>query len=490
MSKKYLALNDWKASPAIAKAFGSLKGEDIVAKSEHEESEEESEEAEESEEGDSDEVAKSFRYETFIHALDIMKAKGISTAGLIKKRVQITTKDGRTYTAHRWVKEGDEEASPKIAGGSGLNIEQVLAGAGNNDTDRIKALIDNGIYDSGELAILTGASAANVGRIVREVKKKQAAAGQAVSTNPLEPAPGIDNGEESDIKNLDLSQFKGKHLKEVMKQKRSARREELGITYKDVWETYEFNLNGMLEIGFPKSYIAYGTGGLGKTYTLMEKVLPEHNIRVYDRELDPEPEDYDAIVMKGSTGLRDMWANIVKNKDKLIIFDDCDSMWGNEAAENLLKGMLDTTGDGTVRYAATVVKDEEGNPLPREIKFTGQVIFISNLERERFPQPLISSRCASTDLTMTKEETLEKLNDIKDLIKVRAAQNRGGAEIEIDSDSRNATIQWFRDNADDLDIDRINGRTFGLVAQIYQRLKDTGNLDKFEARAAQNLYLV
>jgi len=225
------------------------------------------------------------------------------------------------------------------------------------------------------------------------------------------------------------------------------------------------------------------------TYTL-DTVMEQLQVRKFDSEINPTSEQYDAIVIKGGTGIRDMWQIICDNKDKLIVFDDCDSMWkggDDNPAQNILKGMLDTSGDGSVRYG-NAGKDQDGNQLPKQIKFTGQVVFISNLQREDFPQPLISSRCGAIDLTMTKDETLDKLNDIKGSIKVRG---KNDVLVEISQESRNAAYEFFKKFKNQLDLGQINGRTFAQVAQIHNRLEKEGaEEDRFEKEAQIRMNLV
>lgn len=84
----------------------------------------------------------------------------------------------------------------------------------------------------------------------------------------------------------------------------------------------------------------------------------------------------------------------------------------NPDAINFFKGALDTSGDGTISYGTSKkLVDDEGNEMPKRFKFTGRVIFISNLPPDKVPQPL-KSRGYSVDLSMDKDQTLERLKTI------------------------------------------------------------------------------
>jgi len=420
--------------------------------------------------------------------------KSINTAKLTKKTIQVTNKKtGKTYTTTRYVKTGTDESEdtghsvkeihdPQYEANDVKVLEAIIEREGPKSA-KVRDLIALGIYDKKAILAMTGAANAQV---YTEFKKLDI---QGLDAKPTtggtgEDMPAHDGG---GFPPADMSDLSAKKVHKIMERQRAKRREESGINYKDFWTSYENTLEGVILDGYPKSLIAYGTGGLGKTFTL-DQVKERLQVREYDEEIDPTPEQYDAVTIKGTTGLRDMWNIIVKNRDKLIVFDDADSMWGHgkEEQQNILKGMLDTSGDGTVRYG-NAGKDENKQQIPKQIKFTGQVVFISNLERKDFPQPLISSRCGAIDLTMTKDETMDKLNDIKDLIQIKG---KGQVPIDISPESRQAAYEFFVDHKDELDIGQINGRTYAQVAQIHNRFTRQGNTDGFNNAALIRMNLV
>lgn len=420
--------------------------------------------------------------------------KAIDTSKLVKRQVKITNqKTGRTYMATRYVKV-DSNESEKTGlktqhtlsdfGGDEVALLDAIASSNIPKSQKVRDLLEAGIYDKKTILLVSEAAPP---QLYAELKKldlldqpKAHPTGGTGADMPEHDGEGFPPA--------DLSNMSQKKVKQIMKRQRMRRREEAGISYKDFWSSYENTLEGVILDGYPKSLIAYGTGGLGKTFTL-DQVKERLQVREYDEEIDPSPDQYDCVTIKGTTGLRDMWSIIVNNRDKLIVFDDADSMWGTgkEEHQNILKGMLDTSGDGTVRYGNAGKDPVTGEQLPKQIKFTGQVIFISNLERKDFPQPLISSRCGAIDLSMTKDETLDKLNDIKYLIKVKG---KGDKEIEISPESRDAAYKFFLDHKQELDLGQINGRTFAQIAQIHNRFSRNGNEKGFLNAALIRMNLV
>lgn len=152
---------------------------------------------------------------------------------------------------------------------------------------------------------------------------------------------------------------------------------------------------GMVASGRTQSMIVTGSGGLGKTYTVMQSLS--------DQELE---EDTDYILIKGYSTARSLFSRLFEAHDKLIIFDDCDSVLEDKTAVNILKSALDTSARRTVSWLTANDHD-----LPSIFEFTGRIIFISNKDLNRIPQPLLS-RSFFVDVTMTTDEKLERITTI------------------------------------------------------------------------------
>jgi hypothetical protein len=319
--------------------------------------------------------------------------------------------------------------------------------------------------------------------------KEQRAGGTNLPTDvPTNEKGEVDyKSEDFDINDI-KEEVSAKDYNKISKFQKKKIGEELGVGYKDRWDTYNLCLNAIMQTGRPKSLIAYGTGGVGKTWDMI-KAMEENNLRVYDEELHLDPSEYDAVKITGNTSPSDMYNVMYTNKDKLVVFDDCDSMWGDADAENMLKGALDTSGDGTIRYAnpKPLAVNEDGKKVypPKQFKFSGTVIFISNLKRTELPQPIVNSRARTIDLSMSMDETIDKLNVIKDKMKLK---DRLGNDMGVTKDHMNAVIDFLKKYKKNLDIEKVNGRTLSnlaMFAKVNER-QNGGKLDtqKYEKQCA------
>lgn len=124
--------------------------------------------------------------------------------------------------------------------------------------------------------------------------------------------------------------------------------------------------------GISRALVVSGPPGLGKSYTVEQIVsqLPES----------------DYTIIKGfvrATGLYKALYEF-KNAGQVIIFDDSDSIFHDEAALSLLKSACDTTERRVISWRAeTNMIAEDGERLPNYFEFNGSIIFITNLDFDR-----------------------------------------------------------------------------------------------------------
>lgn len=106
------------------------------------------------------------------------------------------------------------------------------------------------------------------------------------------------------------------------------------------------------------SVIFTGAPGIGKTYTVMKEVMETYGLS--------EGDDY--VVIQGGTTTTKLFERLFVSYDKIVIFDDCDSMWKDAEAVNILKAALQTGGGvraitrdkaGTVDTAKMSYEDRE-----------------------------------------------------------------------------------------------------------------------------------
>lgn len=123
--------------------------------------------------------------------------------------------------------------------------------------------------------------------------------------------------------------------------------------------------------GQTRAMIVSGPAGLGKSFTVERAVS-----------------DYDstgkkAVICKGfirPTGLyKTLYA--YRHPGDVIVFDDCDAVFQDADALNLLKAACDTTERRRIMWGAeTRMTDDEGAPLPWSFEFEGSIIFITNFD--------------------------------------------------------------------------------------------------------------
>lgn len=146
------------------------------------------------------------------------------------------------------------------------------------------------------------------------------------------------------------------------------------------------------------SLVITGQPGLGKTFQVIA-MLNEMGMR----------EGWDYVHVKGRASAAGMFITLYENRDKLVIFDDCDSVFRDQDAVNVLKGALDSYDRRVISWiSAKPLKDGDGDEMPRSFTFTGQVIFISNMDISRI-DPAIRSRAFVTDISLTNDQMIQRM---------------------------------------------------------------------------------
>ena len=169
------------------------------------------------------------------------------------------------------------------------------------------------------------------------------------------------------------------------------------------------------------SVVITGEGGLGKTHTVLKafkdlgKVNTRDFLANYAAPSEDDEEDVSAITLKGDYTIvkgfstaKGLYRTLYENRDKTVIFDDCDSIQKDPVACNLLKSALDSYDERWLSWNSEAVF---GDNLPRSFKFNGQIVFISNMPMAKIDQA-IRSRSMCIDLAMTAEQKIERMSHI------------------------------------------------------------------------------
>ena len=163
------------------------------------------------------------------------------------------------------------------------------------------------------------------------------------------------------------------------------------------------------------SLLVTGEGGLGKTYTV-NKALKDAGLQNTgdmigfgsDDTLMEEQSKKVYTVVKGYSTAKGLYRTLYENRNRIVIFDDCDSVLRDPVALNLLKGALDSYDKRVISWNAESFGDDD---LPRSFEFKGGVIFISNLPIFKIDQA-VRSRAICVDLSMTITQKIERMGAI------------------------------------------------------------------------------
>ncbi len=153
--------------------------------------------------------------------------------------------------------------------------------------------------------------------------------------------------------------------------------------------------------GTQPSLLVTGMPGLGKSFNIedeMKKAGLEKN--------------KDWFHIKGKATAAGMYINLFQKNGKILVFDDCDSIFKDENAINVLKGALDSTPVREISWvSAKTIKAPGGAAIPQNFDFTGQVIFISNLPQKKIDDA-IKSRSFVIEIALSPEDMIKYIEEL------------------------------------------------------------------------------
>ena len=170
------------------------------------------------------------------------------------------------------------------------------------------------------------------------------------------------------------------------------------------------------------SLVISGGAGTGKTFTVKTLLKEKGMTRGNDWKL-----------IKGQTTPKGLYASLFLNKDKLIVFDDTDSIWKDKVAVNILKAALDSDDERLISWQSNNSYDPELPPydelpglsqyeqqrgyfaekqmLPNEFEFTGQIIFLTNMAATDLDQA-VKNRSYVIDVTLSPDDVVKRVRSI------------------------------------------------------------------------------
>jgi len=166
-------------------------------------------------------------------------------------------------------------------------------------------------------------------------------------------------------------------------------------------------LSTMVATGKAPSAIITGEGGIGKTFTVTKTLRDLGLVANTDEGADQLPPSKVFTVVKGYSTPMALYRTLYENSDRIIVFDDCDSIMKDPVAINLLKAALDSYSKRIVSWNS----EQRGNDLPSSFQFHGGVVFISNHTLGTLDQA-IRTRALCVDLSMSADQKLERMEQI------------------------------------------------------------------------------
>ena len=194
--------------------------------------------------------------------------------------------------------------------------------------------------------------------------------------------------------------------------------------------------------GDVRAMIVVGPPGVGKSYGV-ENELNESGIL---DDLAGRSRSYE--VVKGAMTPIGLYCKLYEysEKNKVLVFDDCDSVLMDDLSLNILKAALDSSKKRTIHWNADSAKlRNEG--VPNKFNFAGSVIFITNIKFDHVRSAKLKdhlealmSRCHYLDLTM------DTMRD--KFLRIKQIARTGGLfkEYGMDNQSENEIITFMHEN--------------------------------------------
>lgn len=179
-------------------------------------------------------------------------------------------------------------------------------------------------------------------------------------------------------------------------------------------------LTKMVGRGLQPSLVITGGAGMGKTH-IVKSTLEEMGLK----------ESYDFVHFKGRATAAGLFVTLYENNDKIIVLDDCDSVFKDDDAVNILKGALDSYDTRKISYISTKsLKDEFGSEVPRHFEFSGRIIFISNISQSKLDEA-IRSRSFVADVDLTNEQMFERIEQLMPKMESRVPASAKAQALEL-----------------------------------------------------------
>ena len=224
--------------------------------------------------------------------------------------------------------------------------------------------------------------------------------------------------------------------------------------------------------GNRNALVIYGGPGIGKTYVVTQTIKDEGLQK-----------NKDWFMVKGKVTTAALYQTLYMHRNNdVLVFDDTDSVWGDQEAANILKAALDSYDERTISWlsARTVnvskmmdhereeynsmidakIEADPSDPkikLPSEFNYTGRIIFISNLPYEKFDSAVLT-RSAKIDMTLTEDQIFHRMESI--------LPSLGDPKVSLDV--KKEILQYLKDESGKGELSGASMRTFVAAEDVYK----------------------
>jgi len=129
--------------------------------------------------------------------------------------------------------------------------------------------------------------------------------------------------------------------------------------------------------GAIRSLVVSGAAGVGKSYGV-EATLSDY---VESKRKTAKSDSHRFISISGKMRPIALYMKLYeyRHKTDTIVLDDCDSVFNDQDAVNVLKAALDSKKTRTIHWGSDAAQLRD-NDVPRSFEFEGSVIFITNID--------------------------------------------------------------------------------------------------------------
>lgn len=222
--------------------------------------------------------------------------------------------------------------------------------------------------------------------------------------------------------------------------------------------------------------IVSGPPGVGKSHGI-EEVLERYKV------LENLGGERKYEVIKGALSPIGLYCKLYKYaaKDNVLVFDDCDGIFEEPLALNILKAALDSKKNRTIHWNTDSYKLRKED-VPDSFRFEGSCIFVTNIKFDHIKSKklrdhleALESRCHYIDLTID--------TDREKMLRIRQVVQDGMLNVYgFTDEQKEEIIQFVSDNKSSLR--ELSLRTVIKTADLVKAFPD-----RWQAMAENSLFL-